>query len=196
MIAEHSGEKKNKAGEHGWRVEELPEVQSAKAGIPLSEGIAELVLSVVFSIIGILFCTGQLPFMMMFAQGDMVFYNIFSQSFLNMLIPFILVSMLLAIVQGIAKIKDRRWSVFVCASVIVKKLVDMAFTLYLIHQPNILSAEMQQFLTQSEVSEALQIIPSVNGKSVIIVVLSILVIIGAVAETVKTVKLTVQAHVR
>ena len=29
VIAEHSGEKKPKVGEHGWRVEDLPEVQSA-----------------------------------------------------------------------------------------------------------------------------------------------------------------------
>lgn len=193
VIAEHSGEKKPKVGEHGWRVEDLPEVQSAKAGIPLSEGIAELVLSVVFSIIGILFCTGQLPFAMMFAQGDMVFYNIFSQSFLSMLIPFILVSMLLAIVQGIAKIKDRRWSVFVCVSVIVKKLVDMAFTLYLINQPNILGAEFSGFLRETGILQAL---PNVNGKNVLVIAFSVLVIIGAIAETVKTVKLTVQAHVK
>ena len=192
-IAEHSGEKKKKAGEHGWKVEELPEVQSAKAGIPLSEGIAELVLSVVFSIIALLFCAGQLPFAMMFAQGDMVFFNIFSQSFLNMLVPFILVSMLLAIVQGIAKIKDRSWSVFVCASVVVKKLVDMAMTLFLINQPNILSAEFHNFLVQTEVMKAL---PIVGGKNVLVIVFSVLIIFGAVAETIKTVKLTVQAHVK
>jgi len=192
-IAEHSGEKKPKIGEHGWRIEDLPEVQSAKAGIPLSEGIAELVLSVVFSIFALLFCTGRLPFAMMFAQGDMVFYNIFSQNFLNMLIPFILVSLLLSVVQAVAKIKDRRWSVFVCASVVVKKLVDMALTLYLINQPNILSTEFHGFLADTGVLQAL---PNVNGTNVLVIAFSVLIIIGAIAETIKTIKLTVQAHVK
>ena len=195
-IAEHSGEKKPKVGEHGWRVEDLPEVQNPKAAIPLSEGIAELVISVLFSILGLLFCTGQLPFAMMFAQGDMVFYNIFSQSFLNMLVPFILVSMALAIVQGIAKIKDRRWSVFVCVSVVAKALIDMAITLYIVNQPNILSTEFHNFLVNSEVSDVFQMITHVNGTNVVVVVFCVLIIIGAISESVKAIKNTVQAHVK
>ena len=196
VIAEHSGEKKPKVGEHGWRVEDLPEVQNPKAAIPLSEGIAELVISVLFSILGILYCSGRLPFMMVFAQGDMVFYNIFSQSFLNMLVPFILVSMILAIVQGIAKINDRRWSVFVCVSVVAKALIDMAITLYLVNQPNILSAEFHNFLTNSEVSDVFQMITHVNGTNVVVVVFCVLVVIGAISESVKAIKNTVQAHVK
>lgn len=192
VIAEHSGEKK-KSGEHGWRVEDLPEVQNPKAGIPLSEGIAELVISVVFSIIGLLYCSGRMPFAMMFAQGDLVFYNIFSQSFLTMLIPCILVSLLLAVVQGIAKIKDRRWSIFVCAAVVIKKLVDMSLTLYLINQPNILSTEFHSFLVQTHVTDVL---PSVNGTNVLVIAFCVLVIIGAIGDVVKTIKLTVQAHVK
>ncbi len=193
IIAEHSGEKKQKTGEHGWRVEDLPEVQNAKSSIPLSEGIAELVLSVVFSIVGLLFCTGHMPFAMMFAQGDMVFYNIFSQSFLDMLVPFILVSLLFSVVQSIAKIKDRRWSVFVCVAVVVKKLVDMSFSLYLINQPNILNKAFFDFLSDAGVMQA---IPSVSGRNVFVILFSVIIIIGAISEVVKSVKLTVQAHVK
>ena len=196
VIAEHSGEKKPKVGEHGWRVEDLPEVQNPKAAIPLSEGIAELVISILFSIIGILYCSNRLPFMMVFAQGDMVFYNIFSQSFLNMLVPFILISMGLAIVQGIAKISDRRWSVFVCVSVVAKALIDMAITLYIVNQPNILSTEFHNFLTNSEVSEVFQTITHVNGTNVVVVVFCVLVIFGAVSESIKAIRKTVQAHVK
>ena len=196
VIAEHSGEKKSKNGEHGWRVEDLPEVQNPKAAIPLSEGIAELVISVLFSILGLLYCTGQLPFMMVFAQGDMVFYNIFSQSFLNMLVPFILVSMVLAIMQGIAKIKDRRWSVFVCVSVVAKALIDMAITLYVVNQPNILSTEFHNFLVNSELSEVFHMITRVNGVNVVFVVFCALVILGAVSESVKAIKNTVRAQVK
>lgn len=192
VIAEHSGEKK-KPGEHGWRVEDLPEAQNAKARIPLSEGIAELVISVVFSILGLLFIAGRMPFAMVFAQGDMVFYNIFSQSFLNMLIPCILISLLLSIVQGIVKIKDRRWSVLVCATVVIKKLVDMSLTLYLVSQPNILSTEFHNFLEQTHVTG---IFPSINGTNVLLIGFCIILIIGVISDVVKTIKLTVQAHVK
>ena len=195
-IAERSGEKKPKLGEHGWRVEDLPEVQNPKAAIPLSEGIAELVVSVLFSILALLICAGRLPFMMVFAQGDMVFYNIFSQSFLNMLVPFILVSMVLAILQGIAKIKDRRWSVLVCVAVVAKALIDMAITLFVVNQPNILSAEFHSFLVTSEVSEVLQMIPHVNGVNVVIIVFCVLIIFGAVSESVKAIRNTVRAQVK
>ena len=77
--------------------------------------------------------------------------------------------------------------------VLTKKLIDMALTLYLLNQPHIFSTEFHSFLAKTEVMEA---IPSVSGKSVIILALCVLIIFGAVAETVKTVKLTVQAHVK
>ena len=192
-IAEHSGQKRETAGEHGWRVEDLPEVQNAKASIALSEGIAELVLSVVFSIVAILFCLGYLPFAMMFSQGGTVFFHVFSQGFLNTLIPFILISLLLAVVESVAKIKDRRWSVFVCAACVAKKLVDMALTLYLINRPNILSAEFHSFLAETGV---LQVLPSVNGTNVIVLAFCVVLIIGTVADVVQTITKTVKAHVR
>ena len=192
VIAEHSGEKRIKPGEHGWRVEDLPEIQHEKARIPLSEGIAELIVAVVFSIIGLMFCSGRLPFMMAFSNGDMVFYNIFSQSFLAMLVPCILISLALSVIEGIAKIRDRRWSVFVCVSVVVKKLVEMALTLYVVNQPNILSTEFRNFLVQSDVNEVIQVLPHINGTNVIIIAFSVLVIFGAVAESIKAIKNTVQ----
>ena len=145
VIAEHSASKDKTKGEHGWRVEDLPEVQNEKARISLSEGIAELILSAVFAAIALMFCAGRLPFMMAFSNGGAFFYNIFSQSFLAMLVPFILISLVLSVIEGFAKIKDRRWSVFVCVSVVVKKLVEMAITLYVVNQPNILSEEFRSF---------------------------------------------------
>ena len=193
VIAEHSGEKKPKVGEHGWRVEDLPEVQNPKAAIPLSEGIAELVISVLFSILGMLYCTGQLPFAMMFAHGDMVFYNILSERFLSLLVPVILVSLVLAIVQAIAKISDRRWSVFVCVSVIAKKVVDMAMALYLLNQPDIISAEFSNFLSSVGLSD---IFPFANGGQFFIIFFTVILIIGTVSESIKAIKNTVQAHVK
>jgi hypothetical protein len=78
-------------------------------------------------------------------------------------------------------------------AVVVKKLVDMAFTLYLINQPNMLSAEFHTFLTQVGVT---QVIPNVNGTNVLVIAFCVLIIIGSIAETVKAIKNTVQAHTK
>lgn len=190
-IAERSGEKTQKAGEHGWRVEDLSEVQkNEKANIALSESIAELIVIVVFSVLGLLFCTGRLPFMMAFSNGDIQFYNIFSDSFLALCVPAILVSLVLAVVEGIAKIRDRRWSVFVCSAVVLKSLVDMAFSLFLINRPNMFGTEFHDFLAGAGV---LNVLPNVNGVSVLIVALSVLIVIGTVSECVSAIAKTVKS---
>jgi hypothetical protein len=190
VIAERSGEKAEKAGGHGWKAEDLPEVQKdEKANIPLSESIAELIVIVVFSILGLLFCTGRLPFMMAFSDGNLQFFNIFSESFLALCVPAILVSLVLAVVEGVAKIRDRRWSVFVCAAVVLKSLVDMAFSLFLINRPNMFSAEFHSFL---EGTSVLRVLPSVNGTNVLVIALSVLIVIGAVSECVTAITKTVK----
>ncbi|MEA5047164.1 MAG: hypothetical protein VB034_01015 [Eubacteriales bacterium] len=190
-IAERSGEKTQKAGEHGWRVEDLSEVQkNEKANIALSESIAELIVILVFSVLGLLFCTGRLPFMMAFSNGDIQFYNIFSDSFLALCVPVILVSLALAVVEGIAKIRDRRWSVFVCSAVVLKSLVDMAFSLFLINRPNLFGTEFHDFLAGAGV---LNVLPDVNGVSVLIVALSVLIVIGTVSECVSAIAKTVKS---
>ncbi len=193
IIAERSREKVSKTGEYGWKIEELPEIRSEKAAIPLSDGVAGLILTVIFSALGLLFCTGALPFFMVFIDGDMALYNIFSVSFLALCVPAILVMLVLNVTENVAKIKDRRWSVFVCVSVVVRTLANMAITLYLINRPVIFSAEFLGFLSDAGI---LQIIPQVNGKSVLILVLTILVIIGTLSESITAVKKTVQSYVK
>ena len=101
--------------------------------------------------------------------------------------------MALAIMQGIAKIKDRRWSVFVCVSSVLNKLIDMALTLYLIHRPNILSAEFHSFLADAGFFRAL---PSVGGTNVIVLAFSTILIIATLADVISTITKTVKAHVR
>lgn len=126
---------------------------------------------------------------MMFSDGDFVFYNIFSKSFLAMLIPAILVSLVLGLIQAIAKIKDRRWSAFVCVSVVAKSLIGMAISLYLLNQPNIFGTEFLAFLERTGVAN---VFPFVNGASVVVIALSVLIIIGSISESVKAVVNTVK----
>lgn len=194
VIAERSGEKSKQSGEYSWRIEDLPEVQkSEKAGIPLSESVAELILLTVFAVFGLLFCAGKLPFAMVVFEDGFHFTSIFSASFLALCVPAILVSLVLGVVEGIAKIKDRRWSPFVCAAVVVNSLVSMAMSLYLINRPNMFSAEFLNFLSNAGV---LNLIPQVNGKSVLVIVLSVLVVIGTVTECITAVKKTVQTKTK
>ena len=192
VVAERSGEKSEKSGAPSWKIEDLPEVQQdEKTRIPLSESIAQLVVITVFSILGLLFCAGKLPFAMMFSSGGYHFYSIFSESFLALLIPVILISLAFGVIEGIAKIRDRRWSPFVCAAVVIKQLVDMAMTLYVVNQPNILTQEFRGFLTQTGVYEALHVLPSVNGTNVLVVLFCMLIIFGAISESIKAIKKTV-----
>jgi len=193
VIAERSGEKVKKNGEYGWKLEDLPEVRSEKANIPLSDGVAGLILTVIFSVIALLFFTGSLPFFMVFSEGGMNFYQIFSSSFLALCIPAVLVTLVLGVVENIAKIKDRRWSIFVCAAVVVKSLVGMAISLYLINRPHIFSSSFMEFLGGAGI---LDLIPMINGKSILILLLTVFIIIGTVSECVTAVKRTVQSYVK
>ncbi len=188
VIADHSGAKREKQSEHGWRVEDLPDARQEKAGIPLSEGIAELVVTVIFSVLGLLFCSGQMPFAMVISSDGLQIYQVFSPEFLALCVPLILVSLVLAVVMGVAKIRDRRWSPFVCTAAVAKSLVGMAMSLWLLNRPNMFSEAFRGFLAKTGVLSAL---PDVGGKSILVVVLSVLIIIGAVSESITAVKKTV-----
>ncbi|MCE5188736.1 MAG: hypothetical protein LLF75_06100 [Eubacteriales bacterium] len=190
VIAERSGQRAEQSGKHSWRIQDLPEVQkSGQTHIPLSEGVAELVVMTVFSVIGILFCTGRLPFAMAFSEEGLHFTTVFNPDFLVLWIPAILVTFVLGVIVGITKIKDRRWSVPVCVSVVAKSLVSMAMSLYLLNQPNMFSSEFLTFLSNVGVLQAL---PQVNGKNVLLVVLMVLIVIGTISECVKTVTMTIK----
>ena len=190
VIAERSGQRAELSGKHSWRIEDLPEVhKNEQTHLSLSESIAELVVMSVFTVIGLLFCTGRLPFAMVVSEGGMHFTTIFSESFLTLCIPMILITFVLGVFVGIAKIKDRRWSPLVCVAVVAKSLAGMAMSLYLLNQPSMFSTEFLEFWSSLGV---LQMLPQVNGKSVILVVLMVLIVIGTVTECVKTVTMTVK----
>lgn len=194
VIAERSGEKSKQSCENGWKIEDLPEVQkNEKAGIPLSESVVELILLILFAIFGLLFCTGQLPFAMVIFEDGFHFTSIFSASFLALCVPAILVSLVLGVIEAVAKIRNRRWSPFVCAAVVANALVGMAMSLYLINRPNMFSAEFQDFLSNAGV---LNLIPQLNGKSVLVIALSVLVVIGTVTECITAVRKTVQTKTK
>ena len=191
IIAERGGQHAEQNGKHSWRIEDLPELnKSEQSHIPLSEGIAELTVAVIFSIIALLFCTGQLPFVMVFSKEGLYFTSILSESFLLMCVPVVLINLFFGVIAGIVKIKDRRWSVLVCVAVVLKTLVGMALALYLFNQPNMFSPEFHAFLSNTGVLSEL---PVINGRNFLIWMMMVFIVIGSVADSIKTVVKTVKS---
>jgi len=130
-----------------WRIEDLPEaLPNDKGRIPLSDSIAELVLTVVFSIIAILLCSGILPIVFIIQNGDTEIRTLFSSSFLTSCILAIAIMALFDVCEYVSKIKARRWTPFVCGLVIVSNLINMGITIYLINRPDLFSVEFTSFL--------------------------------------------------
>lgn len=194
VIADHAGKKNLSSKEHVWKVEDLPELQpNEKTRIPLSDGIAELVVTVVFSILGILFCLGAFPFAMIIIDGQMQVTNIFSAEFLAALIPVIAVTAVFGIVSAVVKINDCRWTPMVCTLHILHKLVSMALSVYMLTRPYIFSAEFTAFMKNFNIQE-LWGFPwfGVNGMNPFLIFIIVVMVIGTLVDCIKAITLTVK----
>lgn len=194
VIAERTGAMADKNGEIEWSVDDLPEVTPATKGkISLADSIAEMVINIVFSVAFILLCAGQLPFAFMIKDGDTVVRTIFSQSFLAVCIPLLIVILLLGVAEGIVKILVRCWTPAVCAVVLGSTLAGMGGLIYLAFRPDMFSAEFSGYLAaQSWSSMDLLRFGGVGvGNPVIAIFLAIVVavcLIECISAVVKTVK--------
>ncbi|MEN6596127.1 MAG: hypothetical protein ABFC31_14370 [Clostridiaceae bacterium] len=194
VIAEHAGEKVKGTKAPVWKVEDLPELQpNEKTRIPLSDGIAELILTVVFSIIGILFCVGSFPFAMIIIDGQMQVANIFSAEFLAALVPVIAVTAAFGVASAVVKIKDCHWTSLVCSLHVLHKLVSMALSVYMLTRPFIFSAEFTAFMKGFNMPE-LAGFPwfGVNGMNPFLVFIAVMTVIGTIADCAKSIALTVK----
>jgi hypothetical protein len=177
-------------GKHSWRIEDLPDVhKTEQTRLSLSESVAELVVLSVFTVIGLLFCSGRLPFAMVFSEGGLHFTTIFSDSFLALCVPVILATFVLGVVVGIVKIKDRRWSPLVCVAVVAKSLAAW--------QCRCICSTSRTCSRRSSTNSGARS-GCVAGdaarerQNVLLVLLMVLIVIGTVAECIKTVTLTVK----
>lgn len=119
---------------------------SDKSAIQLSDSIAELVLTVVGSVLLILLCLGKLPIAFVVQSGDMQIRTFFSSQFLMDCVPVIVIMTLFSICECVVKIKQLRWTSLVCDVVISSSIVNMVITIYLITRPDLLSADFSAFL--------------------------------------------------
>jgi len=180
VIAERTGGITQKSQEREWEIEDLPEVLLNKGRIPLSDIITELILTIVFSVIAILLCSGKLPIAFMIDNGDIQVHQFFSSGFLAGCIPAIVSIMVFSICESIVKIKNRLWTPVVCGTVIVTNLVNMGIMLYLVNRPNILSEEFMTFVKSGDWSSDLLRIMG-NGIAYPILIISIIIVICSLA---------------
>lgn len=145
VIADRTGARFQLAGQ--WTVDRLDDViVDDKKRIPLSDSIAELVVTVVFTVLFILFCMGMLPFVFIIRDGNTVVTQLFSESFLAVLIPCSAIGALFGVFECLTKIIRRRHTLFVCVSVILSNLANIALASYLLTRPVFFSTEFTAYM--------------------------------------------------
>lgn len=154
VIAERTGYKFGQ-DKSEWKIEDLPQIlPTNKYKIPLSDCVAELVLTVIFSAIAILYCAGNISFPFIILKiGDIQITQFFSSSFLSLCIPIIAFCAIFNVAECLIKIKNRRWTSVVCATVIINNLITVVITLFIFNRTDILSSEFTNFLRHQEWGE-------------------------------------------
>lgn len=191
-IAERAGAAKKY--KDAWKPEDLPQVPvNEKGTIPLSDSIAGLVITAIFSILAVLVFTGSLPLVFSLTGSGTTVVQFFSQSFLQVAIPMVIASALISIFVNIIKIKERHWTPFVCGMSVAESLIGAGLVLYLFYRNDILSTEfiafiqgqtwgefdIMRFIGQSGIN------PLVVGLSILVGALTIFECVEAIYKTIK-----------
>lgn len=139
---------KNKTREKKWSIEDLPPVKekAQKGSISFSESIVEIILTIIFAALGILFCSGIFSFPVLIQYNGMRVHSIFSQEFLLLCIPAILILTCTSLAKGIVKLNARRWSIPLLIVTVINALTSMVVSVYMLTRPNIFSGEFIEFL--------------------------------------------------
>ncbi|MEO3947317.1 hypothetical protein [Gorillibacterium sp. CAU 1737] len=195
VIADRTKDKAESGKTEEWKIEDLPEVPAHDRGkIPLSEGIAEMVMTIVFTFFALLICSGKIPFLISLNNGDTKISNLFNPAFLHYFIPPILGMALLGLIASACKIKYRRWTPVVCGTVVISSLISMVIMIYLLNSPDILSSESIAYFNSVDWEElsTLRLWGMSGGRS-ILALISILVAIGYLVESGKAIYKTMKA---
>lgn len=87
-----------------------------------------------------------LPFIYLIRDDSTVVTRLFSESFVVLLIPCLIIGALFGIVECITKIIKQRYTLLVCSAVILSNLVNIALSAYLLTRPVILSSEFTSYM--------------------------------------------------
>ncbi len=178
-----------------WKIEDLPEeIPQKKGRIPLSDSIAELILTVLFSATALCVCYGLIPTFLTLERGEIQVISLFSPEFLALCIPAIIAMGVLSLLEAGFKIKYQRWTPLVCAVVVVSNIISMGILLYLLNRPDLFSSELITFV-QGVDWGSLDVLrfmgkgginPIIAFVSIVIVVCSLGECFGAVYKTLKS----------
>ncbi len=176
VIAERTGAKPDKSKE--WKIEDLPETPADDKGrIPLSDSIAELVVTVVFGIIMILLCSGVLPFSFVIIRGETRLYSLFSPGFLASCLPAMVVVISLSVFDCLVKIRYGRWTPLVCGTTVASSLISTIIVVYLLNRPGLLSDEFLAFIRGLENPNLLRFLGAGGGRTIILLISAFIIIV-------------------
>ena len=130
-----------------WTVDQLPrEIPESRGSIPVSDSIAELVITVIFSVLLVMLCLRMFPVSILISSGGIEVYQIFSNSFMSAGTPAVIITGILGVCECVAKIAKRRWTPSVCGTVVVSNLVSIGFVLYLVTRSEMFTPEFTAFI--------------------------------------------------
>jgi len=194
VIIEHSGYQQKIAKE--WKVEDLSEIpKNDKYKLSLSEILIEMSLSIIFTCLAILICSGIVPVAFSLSHNGRIVKELFTSSFLQLCIPIFILMLAFSLVEYICKLIYRKWNPMVCASVITNNIVSAAGFIYLLTRPNIFSKEFLNFVKSNVwgTHDIMQFFDTSSSNPVIILIIFIVIVIS-VATSAHAIYKTIRAY--
>lgn len=182
VIAERTGAFERETKDFDWSLEDLPQVTAGKK-IAISDSIADMAMTLFFSVMILLEAFGQLPLVFITERNGIDRIPVFSETFIWKLVPVIVIGILMSILANSIKLKDRRWTKRVLQWTLFEKLISSILWILLLLQPDFFSQKFITFL-QGQTWGNMDILPYISiGKThSIILILCLIIGIVAIAE--------------
>lgn len=180
VIAERTGGF-NRQKKEDWKVEDLPPLTAEKL-IPISDPVAEIIGTLVFSAFLIFGALNLFPQVFSKTGHAIVNVPLFSNSFTMLLIPIVIVGVLLTLNSNVLKLVDRRWTNRVCLWSIIEILVWTILGVFLLMRENIFSSELVELLQEQTWSsgDVLHYISTGDTASIRLIISLVIVVISVI----------------
>lgn len=178
VIAERQHAFSPKTNEMKWQLEDLPQLSPGRK-IPVSDSIAEMAMTLFFSVMVLLVAFNQLPFVIIRGKNGLDDLPLFGQSFIWKLVPVLVLGMLMSVLVNSIKLKDRRWTKRVLQWTLFENVISSLLWIILLIQPDFFSQTFINFLQKQEWAK-LDVLHSISGETSGIIV-TLCLIIGAIA---------------
>lgn len=147
VIAERTGAFKKKPDD--WKLEDLPPLTNEKV-IPISDPVAEIIATLVFSAIFIFVSLSTFSHVYIESVGVRTNVPLFSNSFTRLLIPVMVIGVLLTIIVNVMKLIDHRWTNRVCLWSVIDHAISAIMWVFLLMHNNIFSRELVELVQEQE----------------------------------------------